>query len=139
MGPWNGHSLGGTTCLKNRAIWLSGAQPEPRVRPNTVDHGAHPIRALGRQMLLEAERAKGGDRIHGPDLLRRAIGKKRDRNGDQTPHEVRVAVATVVQDPSAFRVRPRLALQPHLADAAPHFVDAVVGLLAQRLERMTQF
>ena len=90
-------------------------------------------------MLLKTERAKGGDRIYGKDLLRRAIGKKRDRNGDQPAHEVRVAVATVVQDPPAFRVRRWLAFQPNLADAAPNFVEVVVGLRAQRLERMTQF
>ena len=47
-------------------------------------------------MLLKAERAKGGDRVHGKNLLRRAIGIKRDRNRDQASDEVRVAVAAVV-------------------------------------------
>ena len=90
-------------------------------------------------MLLKAERAKGGARIHGKDLIRGAIGKKRDRNGDQSPHEVRVAVSAVVQDGFAFGVRVRRAFQPNLADAAPHFGEVVMSLPAERLEGMTQF
>src|ERR1700722_8063807 len=90
-------------------------------------------------MLLETQFAKGGVCIHAQDLLRRTIGKERDRNGDQAPHEVGVAVAAVVQDAYAFRDRPRLAFHPYLSDAAPNFVDVVVGLFARRLERMTQF
>ena len=42
-------------------------------------------------MLLQTERAKGGGRIHGEDLLGRSVGKKSDRNGDQPAHEMRVA------------------------------------------------
>ena len=86
-------------------------------------------------MLLKAKRAKGGDRIHGKDLLRRAIGKKRNRNGDEPAHEVRVAVATVVQDFSALGVRFHFGFQPDLADAAAYLVEIVVGSLAQRLKR----
>ena len=47
-------------------------------------------------MLLKAERAKGGDRIHGKDLLWRSVGEQGNRYGDQSAHEVRVAVAAVV-------------------------------------------
>ena len=130
----------GSTKQRRNISLLESGKPDPRcVRANPIDHGAHPVRALWRQMLLKAKRAKGGDRIYGKDLLRRAIGKKRDRNGDEPAHEVRVAVATVVQDPPAFRVRRWLAFQPNLADAAANFVEVVVGLRAQRLERMSQF
>jgi hypothetical protein len=51
---------------------------------------------------------------------------------------VRVAVAAIVQDFFAFRVRFRFAFQPDLADAAPHFGEVVVGLLAQRLEGVSE-
>jgi hypothetical protein len=110
-----------------------------RIRSNALDHRAHAIRALRREMLLKSERAKSRDRIHGQNLLRRPVGKKCNRNGDQPSHQVRVAVPAVVQDPFAFDVRFRLAFEPNLADAASHFGDVVVGRLAQRLEGVTQF
>ena len=90
-------------------------------------------------MLLKAELTKSRNRIRGEDLLRSAVGKKRNRDRDQAAYQMRVAVAGVVQDFSAFRACRRFAFQPNLADAAPHFVDVVVGLLAQGLKRMTQF
>ena len=89
-------------------------------------------------MLLEAERAKGGKRVDGQDLIRRPVGKERNRNSDQSPHEVRVAVAAKMQGLSAIPARFRLAFQPNLTDAAPHLVDVIVGRRAQRLERVTQ-
>src|ERR1700722_10375244 len=89
-------------------------------------------------MLLETQLAKGGVCIHGKDLLRRAIGKQRDCNGDQSSHEVGVAIAAVVQDFLASGVRFRLAVQPELADAAAHFGEVVARLLAQRLEGVSE-
>ena len=90
-------------------------------------------------MLLETQLTKGGVCVDAQDLIRRSIRKQRNRNGDQPSHEVRVAVAAVVQDFFAFGVRFQLAQQPNLADAAPYFVGAVVVVLAQRLESMSQF
>jgi hypothetical protein len=87
-------------------------------------------------VLLETKLTKGGVCIHAQDLLRRSIRKQRNRNGDQPSHEVRVAVATVVQSFFAFGVRLQFAHQPNLADAAPNLVGAVVRFFAQRLERM---
>jgi hypothetical protein len=89
-------------------------------------------------MLLEAERAKGGERVDRQDLIGRAIGKERNRNGDQPPHEVRVAVAAKMQGLSAIRARPRLALQPDLTDAAPDLVDVIVRRRAQGFERVAE-
>lgn len=77
-------------------------------------------------MLLEAERAKGAKRVDGQDLIRRAVGKERNRNGDQSAHEVRVAVAAKMQGLSAIRARFRLAFQPNLTDAATHLVSVIV-------------
>jgi len=90
-------------------------------------------------MLLEAERAKGAERVDGQDLLRGPAGKERNRNGDQSPHEVRVAVAAKMQGLAAIRARLRLAFQPNLTDAAPHLVGVIVGRRAQGFERVTQF
>jgi hypothetical protein len=90
-------------------------------------------------MLLQAQRAKCAQGVDGNNLLRRPIGEKRDRYRDQSAHKVRVAVAAKVQDRSTAGAISRLALQPDLADAALNFVGAVMGRLAQRLERMTEF
>ena len=43
------------------------------VRANALDHGAHAVRALRREMLLEAQRAKGAQGVDGENLLRRSI------------------------------------------------------------------
>jgi hypothetical protein len=104
------------------------AKPEAgSVGPNAINHRANAVRALRRQMLLEAERAKGGVRINGKDLFRRSIGKKRDCDRDQTAHEVGIAVAAIAQGRSTVAVRRRFAFQPHLTDAAPDLVGVVVG------------
>ena len=89
--------------------------------------------------MLKPEGAKSGVRIHRQRLLRSSVGKKRDCNRDQASHEVRIAIAAVVQDFFALGVRFRLALELNLADAAAHFVGVIVRLRAQRLERMAQF
>ncbi len=90
-------------------------------------------------MLLEAQRAKGAQGVDGENLLRRSIGEKRDRERDQPAHNVRVAVAAIVQDRLAAGACSILVFQPHLTDATPHLVDFIVGRLAKRLERMTEF
>jgi hypothetical protein len=114
-------------------------KPEPcSVGPNAINHRANAVGALRRQMLLEAERAKGGVRINGKDLFRRSIGKKRDCDRDQTAHEVGIAVAAIAEDRSALALRRGLAFQPHLTDATPDLVGVVMGGRAQRLERMAQ-
>jgi hypothetical protein len=59
----------------------------------------------------------------------RPIREKRDRDRDQPPNEVRVSVAAMEQDRLAVGARSRLAFQPYLADAAPHLVAFIVGIL----------
>jgi len=108
-------------------------------RADAIDQGAHAVRALRREMLLEAQRAEGAQGVDGENLLRRSIGQKRNRDRNQSAHKVRVAVAAIMQDRLAVGAPPRLALQPHLTDAAPHLIGLVVRRLAQRLERMTEF
>lgn len=59
------------------------AKPQPcGVGANAVDHGANPVGALRRQVLLEAESAEGAVRVDGKDLFGRSIGKKRDCDRD---------------------------------------------------------
>ena len=82
------------------------AELQPRgVGANAVDHGANAVRALWRQVLLEAEAAKGAMRVDGKDLFRRSIGKKRDRDRDQTAHEVGIAVPAIAQGRPAVAIR----------------------------------
>ena len=90
-------------------------------------------------MLLQTQRAKGAQCVDGENLLWRPIREKRHRDRDQPAHQVRVAVAAIVQDRLAVSAPSRLAFQPYLTDAAPHLVDFIVGRLAQWLERMTEF
>ena len=90
-------------------------------------------------MLLEAQRAKGAQRVHGENLFWRPIREKRDRDRNQPANEMRVAVTAIMQDRLAVAARSRLAFQPHLTDAAPHLVALIVGRLAKRLEGMTEF
>ena len=73
------------------------------------------------------------------NLLGRLIGEEGDGDGDQSAHEMRVAVAAVVEDRSARRVGAFLPLQPDLADAAPHLVGVVMRFVAQGLEAVTEF
>ena len=59
------------------------------VRAHALDHGAHAVRALRREMLLQTQRAKGAQGVDGKNLLWRAIREKRHRDRDQPANEVR--------------------------------------------------
>ena len=125
----------------SRAGFSSRKRPklEPgRVRANAINHCANPVGALGRQMLLKAERAKGALCVNSKDLFRRSIGKKRDRDRDQAAHEVGIAVAAIAQGGSACAVLSRLAFQPYLTDATPDLVGVAMGGRTQRLKRMAE-
>src|SRR5579863_8904507 len=89
-------------------------------------------------MLLEAKRPKRAESVDRKNLLRRAIGEKRDRDRDQPPHQVRVAVAAIVEDRPAIAVDLPLALQPDLTDAAPHLIDVTVRGLVERFKRVAK-
>jgi hypothetical protein len=52
------------------------------VTADALNHGAHAVRALWRQMLLEAQPAKSAQGVDSENLLRRAIGENRDRDRD---------------------------------------------------------
>ena len=104
------------------------------VGANAIDHRAHAVRSLRRQMLLEAELAESAQGVDGANLLGRLIGVERDRDRDQSSHQMRVAVAAIVENRPSVRIRSLLPLEPDLADAAPHLVDVVMRLFAQRLE-----
>ena len=90
-------------------------------------------------MLLKAEGAKGAKGVDGKNPPRRLVGEERNRDGDQASHEMRIAVAAIMEDHLALRAFSWLALEPNLADAAPHLVHAIMRRLAQRLERVTEF
>src|SRR5271157_1942715 len=109
------------------------------VSAHALDHGAHAVRALRREMLLQTRRAKGTQGVEGENLLWRPIREKGDRDRDQPANEVRVAVTAIMQDQLSVGARSRLANQPYLTDAAPHFVAFIVARLAKRLESMTEF
>src|SRR5215813_15005531 len=67
-----------------------------RVGLDALDHRAQAVGALRCQMLAEAELLEHGERIGRKNFLRRAAGEKRQHDRDQAAHDVRVAVAAIV-------------------------------------------
>src|ERR1700710_2110382 len=68
-----------------------------RVGTDALDHGAQPVGTLRRQMFAESEFVEHRDRIAAQDLLRRMTGIQRQQNRDQSAHDMRVAVAKIIQ------------------------------------------
>src|SRR5271166_1205977 len=122
-------SLTKSTSRSDRILERRPSLSRSGVRARALDHGAHAVRALWREMLLQTQRAKGAQGVDGKNLLWRPIGEKRDRDRDQPANDVRVAVAAIMQDHLAVGARSRLAFQPYLTDAAPHLVAFIVGRL----------
>src|SRR5947209_869896 len=109
-----------------------------RFRLDALDHRAQPVRALRRQVLREAEPLENRRRFGRNDLVGRAIRIKRQRQRDETAHDMRVAVAAEMQDRLALRLAGDFRLEPDLACAALHLVGRIMCLVGQRLERAAE-
>ena len=90
-------------------------------------------------MGFQAEFGEGRAGVFIDDRLGLAVGKQRQRDGDEAAHQMRVAVAAEMQNRLAGGVDARLADDPHLTDATQHFAGVVMLLGAQRFERAAEF
>src|SRR4030081_2900767 len=93
-----------------------------RVGTDALDHGAQAIGALWRQVLAEAEFVEHRDGVGGQNLLRGVPGIQRQQDRDQPAHDMRVAVAEVVEQRFVAVAAVELLRQPDLAGGAPHLV-----------------
>jgi hypothetical protein len=113
--------------------------PSCGVGADALDHRPHPIGPLRREMLLKTQFAEERPGVGSQDFANGAIRIERKRDGDKAAHQVRVAVAPIMEHPFPGRIRAIANLEPHLADAAANFIRIVVCSLAQGLERPTEF
>ena len=113
--------------------------PSCGVGANALDHRPHPVGPLRREMLLKTQFAEERPGVGSQDFANGAVRIERKRDGDKAAHQVRVAVAPIMEHPFPGRIRASAKLKPHLADAAANFIRVVVGSLAQGLERPTEF
>ena len=90
-------------------------------------------------MLLKTQFAEERLGVGRQDFANGAVRIERKRDGDKAAHQVRVAVAPIMEYPFPGRIRAIAKLKPHLADAAADFIRTVVGGLAQGLEGPTEF
>ena len=73
----------------------------PCVRTDPLDHSGEPVRALWRQVLLEAELGEDCLRVGAQDVIRRLAGVDGEQDGDQAAHDMGVAVALEAEHGSA--------------------------------------
>ncbi len=90
-------------------------------------------------MLLKTQFAEERLGVGRQDFANGAVRIERKRDRDKATHQVRVAVAPIMEHPFPGRIRAIAKFKPHLADAAADFIRTVVGGLAQGLERPTEF
>src|SRR3954451_1001427 len=102
---------------------------------NAPQDRAESVRALRRQVLGEAEPLENRRGVGRDDLSRRSVRIERQRQRDETAHDMRVAVTAEMQDGVAIFLASNLGLEPDLARTALHFVGSIVRLKGQRLER----
>src|SRR5258705_8346955 len=99
---------------------LSGGRGDrfARVGANALDHGAQAVGALRRQVLAKSEFVEHRDGVGGKNLLRRVAGIKCQQDCDQSAHDMRVAVAEIVQHWCVAVAAVDLLGKPDLAGAA---------------------
>ena len=132
-------SLTNSTSRSDRILERRPSLSRGGVGADALDHRPHPIGPLRREMLLKTQFAEERLGVGRQDFANGAVRIERKRDGDKAAHQVRVAVAPIMEHPFPSRIRAIAKLKPHLADAAADFIRTVVGGLAQGLERPTQF
>src|SRR4030095_5017926 len=91
-----GNSGGGAS---NRAGGCSShRQAGTSVGADPVHHGTQAVRALRRKMLAQAHAIEKLKRVGRQDLARRLAREESEQDGDQTAHDMGVAVADKGQD-----------------------------------------
>src|ERR687887_533432 len=96
----------------------------PCIGLDSLHHGSEAIRALRRQVLLEAELGEQRPSVGREDLLRGLVLIKCKQDRNQPANNMRVAVATESETWTRVRVGRKgdVRCQPDLAGATPHFV-----------------
>ena len=68
--------------------------PAPRGRrANALDHGTEAVRALRSEVLAQAQALEQGDRVGRENFAGVLAGKHREQDGDETAHDMGIAVA----------------------------------------------
>ena len=132
-------SLTKSTSRSDRILERRPSLSRCGVGADAPDRRPHPIGPLRREMLLKTQFAEERLGVGRQDFANGAVRIERKRDGDKAAHQVRVAVAPIMEHPFPGRIRAIAKLKPHLADAAADFIRTVVGGLAQGLERPTEF
>ncbi len=132
-------SLTKSTSRSDRILERRPSLSRSGVGADALDHRPHPIGPLRRKMLLKTQFAEERLGVGRQDFANGAVRIEGKRDGDKAAHQVRVAVAPIMEHLFPGRIRAIAKLKPHLADAAADFIRTVVGGLAQGLERPTQF
>jgi hypothetical protein len=118
---------------------VSRGQRLAGVGANALDHGAQAVGALRGQMLAKTEFVEHRDRIGGKDLLRRVAGIQRQKDRDQTAHNMRIAVAEIIQHRLIGVMPVDLLGEPDLAGAALHLVGWGMLGFRHRIQRAAEF
>src|SRR3984893_6648726 len=109
------------------------------VGANALDHGAQAVGALRRQMFAKSEFVEHRKGVGCKNFLRRVAGIQRQQDRDQSAHDMRVAVAEIVQQRFVGSAAVDLLCEPNLAGAALHLVYG--GMLGFRhgIQRAAEF
>src|SRR5579871_170661 len=110
-----------------------------RVGTDALDHRAQTIGALRRQVLAESELIEDRDRIGCQDFARGTARIEREQDCDQTPDDMGIAVAEVVQHRLVAAIAIDPLRQPDLTDAALNLVDGGMLGLWHRFEGTAEF
>ncbi len=100
---------------------------------DALDHGAHAIGALRRQMRCQPQSLEQGHRVRIENFARRLSRIEAEDEMDETAHYMGVAIAEKPQ-PRAFPGADDLRFQPDLTRAATHLVRFVMRRFGQGFE-----
>src|SRR5262249_9635545 len=103
-----------------------------------LHHSHQPVGALRCEVLPEMQQAERGRRVEADDSMSRLAGIKREEDGDQTAHNMCIAVADEAEARTSA-VRLDLGRQPYLTHAALHLVGSRAVGLGQGLELAPEF
>ncbi len=97
-------------------------QRTARVAADALDHGTEPIRALRSEVLAQAEALEGGNRIGCQNVGGVFAGEHREKDRDQTAHDMGITVAAEAEDRAACAIGANAGRKPDLTRASLHLV-----------------
>ena len=102
-----------------------------------LHHRTQSVRALWRDVLGKTQPVEHRLLIGFDDLARLAIGKQRERDGNEPAHDMGIGRTAVMDHRIAAALS--LAVDPHLADATLHLVCGILLAGGKRLELVAKF